>query len=52
MSDGDYKKNKAYFAMQASPLGAEVNITRGLSMYGELGFGAQGLLQVGLRYNL
>lgn len=42
--------NKAYFAVQVAPIGAQVDITRKLGMYGELGFGAQGLLQVGLRY--
>jgi len=52
ISDGNYMKNKAYFAMQASPLGAEVGITRNLLMFGELGFGAQGLLQVGVRMNI
>lgn len=49
---GDYMKNKGYFAVQASPLGAEVGISRACSMFGELGFGAQGLLQVGVRINL
>ncbi len=48
----DDSKNKAYFACQVSPLGASVGINRSLSMFGELGFGAQGLLQVGLRINL
>lgn len=44
--------NKAYCAFQISPLGAEVNIARRLNMFGELGFGAQGLVQVGLRVGL
>lgn len=48
----DGSKNKAYFAMQASPLGAEVGLSRVTSIFGELGFGAQGLLQVGFRFNL
>ncbi|MDO4319525.1 MAG: outer membrane beta-barrel protein [Bacteroidales bacterium] len=48
----DNSKNKAYFAMQASPLGAEVGLSRVTSIFGELGFGAQGLLQVGFRFNL
>lgn len=52
MADHDWKRNKAYFAMQASPLGAEVGLSRNLAMFGELGFGAQGLVQVGLRVNL
>lgn len=45
-------ENKAYFAVQASPLGAEVGLTRVTSIFGELGFGAQGLLHVGVRFNL
>ncbi|PWB03411.1 outer membrane beta-barrel protein [Duncaniella muris] len=52
MAGDDWSKNKAYFAFQASPLGAEVNLTRVTSIFGELGFGAQGLLQVGVRFNL
>lgn len=44
--------NKGYFAGQISPLGAQVGLTRNLDMFGEVGFGAQGLVQVGLRYNL
>ncbi len=49
---GDYSHNKAYFAMQAVPVGAEVGLSRVTSIFGELGFGAQGLLQVGFRFNL
>lgn len=44
--------NKAYFAYQISPLGVEAQIGRNASLYGELGFGAQGLLQVGFRFGL
>lgn len=44
--------NKAYCAFQISPLGAQVSINRSLAMFGELGFGAQGLVQVGLRVGL
>ncbi|MBD5312832.1 MAG: outer membrane beta-barrel protein [Bacteroides sp.] len=51
MADDDWSKNKAYFAFQASPLGAEVGLSRVTSIFGELGFGAQGLLQVGARFN-
>lgn len=50
-NDG-YKENKGYFAFQASPLGAQVNVGSNLNLFGELGFGAQGLLQVGLRIGL
>lgn len=42
--------NKAYFAFQISPLGAQVDLSRNFAMFGELGFGAQGLLQAGIRY--
>lgn len=49
--DGD-ATNKGYFAYQISPLGAQVGISRALTLFGELGFGAQGLLQVGCRINL
>jgi len=52
MASGDWSKNKTYFAFQASPLGAEVGLSRVTSIFGELGFGAQGLLQVGCRFNL
>lgn len=43
--------NKGYFAMQLSPIGADVDINHNFTIFGELGFGAQGLLQVGARYN-
>lgn len=49
---GDDYTNKAYFAFQVSPLGAEVGLSRTAAIFGELGFGAQGLLQVGVRLNL
>lgn len=39
--------NKAYFGMQISPLGAQVDLSRQWSIFGELGFGVQGLVQVG-----
>lgn len=51
LSGVDFSENKTYFAFQASPLGAEVGISRVTSIFGELGFGAQGLLQVGARFN-
>lgn len=44
--------NKGYFAFQISPVGAQVGISRAFTLFGELGFGAQGLLQVGFRLNL
>ena len=43
--------NKGYFAYQISPLGADVPLSRSFTLFGELGFGAQGLLQVGGRLN-
>lgn len=49
---GDYSKNKSYFAFQAVPIGAEVGLSRVAAIFGELGFGAQGLLQVGVRLNM
>ncbi len=47
-----YKENKGYFAYQISPLGAQVDLNRSVAMFGELGFGAQGLVQVGVRIGL
>lgn len=44
--------NNGYFAFQISPLGATVDINKSLSMFGELGFGAQGLIQVGVRLGI
>jgi hypothetical protein len=52
MADDNWSKNKGYFAFQASPLGAEVGLSRAASIFGEVGFGAQGLLQVGFRLHL
>lgn len=52
LAAGDYSKNKAYCAFQVSPLGAEVGLSRVATMFGELGFGAQGLVQVGVKLNL
>ncbi len=41
--------NETYFAIQASPLGADVDLDQTWTLFGELGFGAQGLIQVGCR---
>ncbi len=49
---GENSYNKAYFGMQVSPVGALVGLGKGFSMFGELGFGVQGIVQVGLKYNL
>lgn len=48
----DDSENCTYVAFQASPLGASVGLSRVATMFGEVGFGAQGLLQVGFRFNL
>lgn len=39
--------NKGYFAIQISPICAQVDLNRQWAIFGELGFGAQGLIQVG-----
>lgn len=44
--------SKGYVAFQVSPLGAQVDLNRNVSIFGELGFGAQGLAQVGFRFGL
>ena len=44
--------NKTHVAYQIAPLAAEAAISNNLSLFGELGFGAQGLVQVGVKYNL
>lgn len=44
--------NCTYFAYQFSPIGAQFGVSRNVTMFGELGFGAQGLLQVGFRFRL
>lgn len=52
MPKWDDAYNCTYFAFQASPLGAQVDLSRDFTLFGELGFGAQGLVQVGFRINL
>jgi len=49
---GNNSRNKGYFAFQVSPVCAEAEIANKVSLFGELGFGAQGLLQVGVRFHL
>lgn len=44
--------NKCYCAFQITPIGAQYYVGSGVSLYGELGFGAQGLAQVGVKVNL
>lgn len=41
---------KAYCAYQIVPLGAQVSLSRNVAMFGELGFGAQGVVQVGFKF--
>lgn len=41
---------RTYCAFQVSPIGAQVDLTNHWAIYGEAGFGAQGLLQVGAKY--
>ena len=48
----DDSKNKAYCAFQINPICAQVGLSNAISMFGELGFGAQGLLQVGVKIAL
>lgn len=52
MPHGGDSYNASYFAIQASPLGASVGLSRSFTLFGELGYGAQGLLQVGFRIGL
>ena len=52
ISVGDYSENKGYFAFQVSPICGEAQISNAASLFGELGFGAQGLLLVGFRFRL
>ncbi len=52
ISVGDYTRNRGYFAYQISPLGAEAEIANSVKLFGELGFGAQGILQVGVKFKL
>lgn len=44
--------SKSYFAFQISPLGAQFDLSRNASLFGEIGFGAQGLVQVGFRFGI
>ncbi|MDE7413220.1 MAG: porin family protein [Muribaculaceae bacterium] len=44
--------SKSYFAFQISPLGAQIDLSKKFSLFGEVGFGAQGLAQAGFRFNL
>lgn len=51
-SEDDYTKNRAYFGFQISPLHAYVSLSPNFGIFGEVGFGVQGLVQAGFRVNL
>ena len=42
--------SKGYFAFQITPIGANINFNRNAAFFAELGFGAQGLAQLGFRF--
>ncbi len=44
--------SKGYFAFQISPLGAQIDLSKSASFFAEVGFGAQGVAQVGFRFGL
>lgn len=41
--------NRTTFAFQVSPLGIEFNILPGMGLFGEVGYGVQGIAKVGFR---
>ncbi|MDE6156988.1 MAG: hypothetical protein K2F78_02460, partial [Muribaculaceae bacterium] len=41
---------KTYCAFQIVPIGAQVDINRNFAIFGEAGFGAQGLFQFGAKF--
>ncbi len=43
---------KTYCVYQIVPIGAQVDLTRSVAMFGEAGFGAQGLFQFGFRFKI
>lgn len=42
--------NKTYCAFQVTPVGASYNIGSSVDLFAELGFGAQGLFQAGVKF--
>lgn len=44
--------SKGYVAFQVSPIGMNVGVTRNVDLFTELGFGAQGVAQIGFRFKL
>ena len=47
----DDSYNKGYFAFQASPIGMRAQLGNGFNFMAEVGFGAQGLVQLGFGYD-
>lgn len=43
---------KSYCAFQIVPIGAQVDLSRSVAMFGEVGFGAQGMFQFGFRFKI
>lgn len=43
---------KSYCAFQIVPIGAQVDLSRSVAMFGEAGFGAQGMFQFGFRFKI
>lgn len=41
--------NEAYFGFQVSPIGATVDLSPNFGIFGEAGFGCQGIIQVGIK---
>lgn len=48
----DDSYDKVYCAFQITPIGLQYDFNRTVGIYSELGFGAQGVVQVGLKFNL
>lgn len=47
----DDNYTEAYFGYQVSPIGINARLANGFSIFGELGFGNQGLIQAGFSYS-
>lgn len=48
----DDNYTKAYCAYQIVPVGAQVDLNRNWAMFGEVGFGAQGVFQLGFKLKI
>lgn len=51
-SSGDYSETEGHFGFHVSPLSAEFALTRGLDFFTEIGYGAMGVIQAGVRISL